>query len=83
MLATKICSAKPFGRPGSDVFINACRDGDIKVAERCLKENRFLVFEVDYTGKTGLHWAALKGHFPITKLIVQTGADLDARDVVI
>lgn len=32
--------------------------------------------------RTPLHWACAKGHLPIVELLVEMGADLEAKDKV-
>ena len=34
----------------------------------------------DENGKTALHWAALTGHVDVAKVLIEKGADVDARD---
>lgn len=44
--------------------------------------NRFLVFDFDILKKTGLHWAVMRNHKDITKLLIREGAVLTAKDEI-
>jgi ankyrin repeat protein len=41
-----------------------------------------LVFDFDILRKTGLHWAVMRNHKEIVKLLIRGGAHLTARDEI-
>ncbi len=66
--------------PKTRVF-EAARDGDTGLVTRLLDGDADLVKERDSTfGATPLHWAALRGHTEVVKLLLQRGADVSARN---
>ena len=63
---------------GNTKLTKACKDGNIEDVKIMLK------LGADANGKdidqwTPLHMAAIKGHFEIAKLLIQNGADIDAK----
>ncbi|HEX5243065.1 MAG TPA: ankyrin repeat domain-containing protein [Tepidisphaeraceae bacterium] len=50
-----------------------------KVA-RLLKEDEMDVYARDKSGRTPLHWAAQSGHTETAKYLIDSGADVNARD---
>ena len=47
---------------------------------KMLKSDRSLADIRDSSGKTPLHWAAMRNCIPIAKLLINYGADVNARD---
>ena len=47
-----------------------------------LKANKFLVYDIDNTKKTPLHWAAQKGYNLMAKLLIDNGSDVDSVDLI-
>jgi hypothetical protein len=77
-----VFSSKPLQKQYSKDFIDACRQGDGILAKICLIKNKFLVYDYDYTGKTALHWATIRGHYAIMELLLQYHSDADAKDLL-
>lgn len=71
---------KPFQLPNSRLFLQACKDGDVKQVRRLLKENRWLALSFDFVKQTGLHWAAKRAHAELIPMLVHSGTFVDARD---
>jgi ankyrin repeat protein len=61
-------------------FIDACRAGDTEAVQRLLAADPALVGARDPQGSTGLHAAAARGHLDAVRLLLQHGADPNARD---
>lgn len=62
-------------------FFEAVRQGEEKEVARLLEQEPGLVRERDATfGATGLHWAALRGHTAVARLLVARGADARATN---
>ncbi len=62
-------------------FFEAVRGGDTDTVGRLLEADGSLVKERDSTfGATALHWAALRGHAGVVKLLLLRGADASARN---
>ena len=47
-----------------------------------LFHNKYLVYDVDHTGKTPLHWAAQRGFFDLILLLLKKGSDIDKQDML-
>lgn len=47
-----------------------------------LKKCRYLVHEYDKLQLTALHWAAMRNHIEIVKLLLDNGAKIDCFDVL-
>ena len=75
-------SKKPFEHEDSSAFIRHCRNGDPDSVAAMLKNNKFLVYDFDWTGQTCLHWACKRGHKEIVELLLRAGAYIDAEDLV-
>jgi hypothetical protein len=39
-------------------FFNAVKDGELILVRKMIRNDRFLVYEIDETKQTPLHWAA-------------------------
>lgn len=78
-----IVSKKPFDKPNARVFINACKDGNCKLVEKLLAQNKYLVHVFDSNGMTGIHWTALRNHTEIMKILLIKHAFVDVVDYVI
>src|SRR5262245_56171009 len=65
-------------------FFDACAKGDVETLRRLLAGDPSLARAGDpsgqYTGWTGLHSAAQGGHLEATRLLLQHGADPNARE---
>ena len=58
----------------------ACIDGDMRAVEYILRLREEDVEAQDIVGSRPLHVAACYGHIPIIRLLIQHGADINARD---
>ncbi len=62
-------------------FFQAVREGDVDGVSQLLDRDPKLVKERDTAfGATALHWAALRGHAEVVKLLLERGADPAARN---
>ena len=39
-----------------------------------------ILFETDYLGMNGLHWAVKRNHFKTVKILIEKGALIDQED---
>jgi ankyrin repeat protein len=63
----------------SDAFYIACRNGKVSVAEFLVVKGADINYK-GFFGGTGLHWAALNGHFAMVEFLIQHNADLHILD---
>jgi ankyrin repeat protein/uncharacterized glyoxalase superfamily protein PhnB len=68
-------------RNASIEFVDACRNGDLSVVQQFLAVDSTLPRLRDTHGSTALHAAAARGHRDVVRLLLQHGADPNARDV--
>jgi ankyrin repeat protein len=62
----------------TDIF-QAALNGDVAKVKSLLKDNPHLASSKDEFGNSSLHWAALKGYKDIVELLLQYGAEVNAR----
>ena len=60
-------------------LLDAVREGDAARLATMLRERPRLVRAADQHAKTALHWAAQLDRVEVAELLVQAGADLEAR----
>lgn len=77
-----VFSSKPFQKAHSYDFIMAAKQNDMQAVRDLLTKNRYLVYDFDHAYLTALHWAAKRGYFALAKLLLQSGADPDAKDII-
>ena len=58
----------------------AVTKGDAKLVQKCLQKGADINCEGGIIGGTPLHWAALKGHKSVTKVLLEAGASLSTVD---
>jgi len=73
--------AEPTDVPGQMVFIEAAKRGDIATVRQMLAKDADLANVADGSGKTPLHAAAWNGRLDVAKLLLESGADPDAKDL--
>ena len=61
-------------------FTDAAKRGDVQKIEELVRAHPELINERDTSGVTALHYAAFGGHRQAVQLLVQKGADVNARD---
>jgi ankyrin repeat protein len=64
---------------GAAAILQSARDGDASLVRRLLSDDPSLVRATDEHLKTPLHWAAERDHHDIAKMLLDAGADLEAR----
>jgi len=78
-----IFSNNPFERPFSEDLIKAVKSNNIKKVKLLLvQKTKYLVYDFDQVHQTALHWAAKKDFADIAQLLLEYGADVDAKDIV-
>jgi ankyrin repeat protein len=60
-------------------FLEASRKGDLKRVQQ-LVDSGTNVNELDKTGFTALHWAAMTNKIEVAKFLIKKGADVNIRD---
>lgn len=60
-------------------FRNAVKRGDASAIAGLVRESPELLQATDVHGKTGLHWAAETDQVEVARVLLDAGADLDAR----
>lgn len=60
-------------------FLNAVKQGDGPAAEELLRRQPELIIAADEYDKTALHWAAEKNHAEIARMLLDAGADIEAK----
>ncbi len=63
---------------GAAAILQAVREGDVLVVQRLLNDDPRLVRATDDHLKTPLHWAAEHDYYEVAKMLLHTGADLEA-----
>ena len=72
--------AKRYGEPVDAANLHhSARDGDAERARQLIAEKPERVKQVDVIGCTALHWAVEHNHLPLVQLLVEKGAQIDAR----
>jgi ankyrin repeat protein len=64
---------------GAAAILQAARDGDASAVDRLLGDDPGLVRAADDHLKTPLHWAAEHDHHVVAKVLLDAGADLEAK----
>jgi ankyrin repeat protein len=64
---------------GSATILQAARDGDVPVVKRLLSDDPRLACAADDQLKTPLHWAAERDHHDVAEVLLDAGADLEAK----
>jgi ankyrin repeat protein len=82
--ATESGGAEARGNEAAGLFFAACTKGDVEALRRLLASDPGLARAADpagqYGGWTGLHSAAQGGHLEAVRLLLQHGADPNARE---
>lgn len=65
--------------PGPTTLFSASQRGDIPSILHLLDNNLASVTDVDSDGCTALHWAAINAHSPTCNLLIERGAEIDAK----
>lgn len=60
-------------------ILQLSQTGNVQGVIQCLQQNKETISTRDSWGGTALHWACDKGHLDIVHLLLQSGADKDAK----
>lgn len=72
--------SRPYSSAHSFDFMQACKAGNLAEASHFLQKSRWLALEFDSGRQTALHWASKRSHIDLIRLLISTGAYVDARD---
>ena len=61
-------------------FFNAVRRGDAATVKNMVKADPSLASAFDSDGATALHYATFNAHREVVEILLQAGADMNARD---
>ncbi|KAL4493423.1 hypothetical protein ABPG72_007431 [Tetrahymena utriculariae] len=78
----QVFSTKPYQKKGSYELISYSKKGDTDLVRDLTMENKYLVYDFDYVYMTALHWACKRGHCQVAGMLIQQGADVDAKDLI-
>jgi len=73
--------AEPTNVPGQMAFIEAAKRGDLVQVRQMLANDPDLANVADGSGRTPLHAAAWNGRLEVARLLLDTGADPDVKDL--
>jgi len=62
---------------GRTALIHACEDGRLDIIDRLIADAKADPLSKDWSGNSGLHMAAMKGHLQICKRLISLGADVN------
>ncbi|EAS03144.2 ankyrin domain protein (macronuclear) [Tetrahymena thermophila SB210] len=80
--SNQVFSTKPYQKKGSYELICYSKKGDTDLVRDLTMENKYLVYDFDYVYMTALHWACKRGHCQVARMLIQQGADVDAKDLI-
>ncbi|CAD8142950.1 unnamed protein product [Paramecium pentaurelia] len=78
----QVFPSQAYERPNSVEFFRQVKADNIREIEGMLRDCRFHVYDRDNQQKTALHHAVNINSIEAMKLLVENGADLDARDMM-
>jgi hypothetical protein len=68
--------------PENEALHRACKKGDAAAVEALLRANPLTVFAKAHDGQTALHFAVAYAHAYVARLLIEAGADVNARNRV-
>ncbi|KAI7325233.1 Palmitoyltransferase akr1, ankyrin repeat-containing protein akr1 [Hortaea werneckii] len=71
--------ASPPRLPVEQDLMQLARLGELRSVQRLFDSGRYTAKSTDEQGITALHWAAINGHHALCHLLIQSGADVNAR----
>ena len=66
----------------TDTFFREIKSGNIEKIQDMLQEDRSLINLFDSTKQTALHWATRRGYIEIVRLLIKSGANISAIDMM-
>lgn len=81
VLENQIFPSCPYERANSEEFFFQVKADNVEEVQGMLIECRFHVYDIDNQLKTPLHHAAANASMEMVKLLVDSGSDLDSRDM--
>ncbi|KAK3101728.1 hypothetical protein FSP39_005894 [Pinctada imbricata] len=68
------------------LFIKSARDNEFETVEKMIvffqSHPQFINAKEPKSGNTALHWACRNGHFEVTRLLLENGANIDAKNMI-
>ncbi|KAI7090653.1 Palmitoyltransferase akr1, ankyrin repeat-containing protein akr1 [Hortaea werneckii] len=71
--------ASPPRLPVEQDLMQLARLGELRSVQKLFDSGRYTAKSTDEQGITALHWAAINGHHALCHLLIQSGADVNAR----
>ncbi|CAD8152793.1 unnamed protein product [Paramecium octaurelia] len=78
----QVFPSQAYERPNSVEFFRQVKADNLREIESMLRDCRFHVYDRDNQQKTPLHHAVSNNSIEVIKILVENGADLDARDMM-
>jgi prepilin-type N-terminal cleavage/methylation domain-containing protein len=81
VIGVLIAFLNPVRTPSADLLDFAALDGDVIEARRLIENSLGNVNRHGNMGRTPLHYAASHGHKDVAELLIEKGAEVDAKDI--
>lgn len=70
----------PYSREKSLLFFECIKINDVKGINHLIRQDRLILFDIDYFGQTGYHWAAKRNHLECLRELISWGKHINLYD---